>query len=406
MLPRLLYIGDVPVTRTVAGPLQLYRLLQNYPNERLAIVEANLHTSFHAARLPNVSYRRTWVCPRRATHSRWSKQVGFLALHWLRHRPLLDVRSIQSFRPEAVLTIAHGFSWQLAARIARRCDLPLSLIVHDHWPSSVQLPAGFAPVAEEWFGQVYRQATARLCISPYMAAYCTARYHAPATVLYPTRAQAHAEFQEPPARTHEVRRCPVVAYAGSISTPGYAAVLMACARAVQRLGGTLQIFGPDTSQQLERLGIRGENVVLQRFVPEGDLLTRLRAEADILLLPMSFEPCDRLNMEISFPSKLTEYTGAVLPILALAPSYSSVAHWARSNAGVAELVEALDEGNLARAITSLAQNPARRIDLARAAHEYGRIFSPSEDAVAFHDSVSMGVKQVVRRPARRSNGFA
>src|SRR5262245_3037215 len=37
-LPRLLYIGDVPVTDTFAGAALMYRLLAFYPADKLAIV--------------------------------------------------------------------------------------------------------------------------------------------------------------------------------------------------------------------------------------------------------------------------------------------------------------------------------------------------------------------------------
>ena len=44
-LPRLLYIGDVPVEASYHGSALLYRLLQTYPPDRLRIIEAGLAAS-------------------------------------------------------------------------------------------------------------------------------------------------------------------------------------------------------------------------------------------------------------------------------------------------------------------------------------------------------------------------
>ena len=41
-LPRLLYVGDVPVEASYHGSALIYRLLQRYPVERLRIVEGNI----------------------------------------------------------------------------------------------------------------------------------------------------------------------------------------------------------------------------------------------------------------------------------------------------------------------------------------------------------------------------
>src|SRR2546423_1601010 len=41
-LPRLLYVGDVPISSTIGGAALLYRLLESYPPERLLVVEGNL----------------------------------------------------------------------------------------------------------------------------------------------------------------------------------------------------------------------------------------------------------------------------------------------------------------------------------------------------------------------------
>jgi hypothetical protein len=63
---------------------------------------------------------------------------------------------------------------------------------------------------------------------------------------------------------------------------------------------------------------------------------------------MSFNAVDRANMEISFPSKLTDYTAVGLPLLIYGPHYCSAVQWARENPGVAEVVTADNAETLER----------------------------------------------------------
>ena len=70
-LPRLMYIGDVPVESTVAGSALIYRLLQDYPVDRLCIVEGNIATSQIDKRLPQVAYNSISVVIKRLLNSRF-----------------------------------------------------------------------------------------------------------------------------------------------------------------------------------------------------------------------------------------------------------------------------------------------------------------------------------------------
>ena len=60
-LPRLLYIGDVPVESSYHGSALLFRLLQGWPSERLRVIEANLLRSLPERRLPGIQYEELQV---------------------------------------------------------------------------------------------------------------------------------------------------------------------------------------------------------------------------------------------------------------------------------------------------------------------------------------------------------
>ena len=64
-LPRLVYVGDVPVESSTHGSGLLFRLLQDYPVGKLLVVEGWPSRSNPARRLPGVSYRQFALWPKR-----------------------------------------------------------------------------------------------------------------------------------------------------------------------------------------------------------------------------------------------------------------------------------------------------------------------------------------------------
>jgi len=170
-------------------------------------------------------------------------------------------------------------------------------------------------------------------------------YGAPGDVLYPSRAK-DSGIKTPPA-TYSRRDGPLVAaYAGSINSTDYARLIAVFAEALARRGGRLLLFGPHSASELARLGLQLPNVEPQGLVSSQMLIERLRREADVLFVPMSFETTGNVhqNMMFSFPSKLTDYTVTGVPLVISGPEQCSAVRWAREYPGVAEVV-ADQQGN-------------------------------------------------------------
>ena len=167
-LPRLLYIGDVPVEASYHGSALLYRLLQTYPPDRLRIIEAGLAASQVDRRLPRVIYSTALQPGRRWLHTRFHRWVSSVFSLQAASRLRAIERAVNGFKPEAILTVAHGYSWLTAAEFARRRQLPFHMIVHDDCPRVLRSLRPVQEWVERQFCRRYRQATARLCVSPYM----------------------------------------------------------------------------------------------------------------------------------------------------------------------------------------------------------------------------------------------
>jgi hypothetical protein len=386
MLPRLLYVGDVPVEASYHGSALLHRLLSNYPVDRLMIMETAT-PSQPDRRLPQVKYTTRPIARQRWLNTRFHPYaVAWFTLAGKNAGSKLS-QSINEFAVEAVFTVAHGFGWIAAAEIAKQRHVPLHLAVHDDWPRVADITPRFRNWIDEQFGKVYCQARSRLCVSPAMSRFYEGRYGAPATVVYPSRAAHASEFEKPPARIGSNDSQFTIAFAGTINSQGYIDALRALQNALKPVNGRLLIFGPLTVNVAEQIGLNDPSTKICGLLSSEQLLARLRDEADALFVPMSFADSDRGNMTMAFPSKLADYTATGLPLLIYGPAYCSAVNWASDNPGIAEVVES--ESGLRGAVASLAQHPDHRLALGTRVLEVGReYFSHARVQQVFHQVLS------------------
>jgi glycosyltransferase involved in cell wall biosynthesis len=207
------------------------------------------------------------------------------------------------------------------------------------------------------------------------AAYQT-RYGVEAEVLYPIRDAEMPLFDAPPEQLRRADGQFTVAFAGSINSTGYVKALVTLQGALEAIDGRLLIFGPLTADEAQQLALHSPCTIVRGMLTARELMTRLREEAHALFVPMSFEPVDRANMELAFPSKLADYTAVGLPLVIYGPSYCSAVGWARENPGVAEIVEARD--GLTEVVQRLANDPLLRHRLGMRALEAGRKYFTHE----------------------------
>ncbi len=357
--PRLAYVGHAPVEPTYYGSAVLYRLLEDYPREKLIVVESNLLTSLPQRRLPKVIYRILKTGRKRLLATRF----GAIYAAWLSSRAPCRAaelrRVLADLRPQAILTVAHGYAWITAAAYAKQGNLPLHLIIHDDWPRVANVPGWFRPSLDRRFRAVYRQAASRLCVSPPMEATYRRRYGVPGLVFYPLRQANAAKFTDPPPRLGRDNGPLTVAFAGTINSGGYMRALARLARSLEPSGGRLLIFGPLVPLDTAVDDLRKGNVEWRGMLPSDQLASQLRAEVDVLFAPMSFDAGDAENMKMGFPSKIADYTATGLALLICGPEYCSAVQWAKTYSPVAEVVTSEDPGALTNALNSLSSAPHR-----------------------------------------------
>lgn len=361
------------------GSALLWRLLEDYLPDRLLILEGKI-PSLPARRLARVEYANPHIRGHRLLFSRFQLQV---LPHFFRFAGALIgpiLHRAEAFNPGAIVTVAHGFYWQVAAAVAQRLDIPLHLIVHDHVPTTVAEGVEAQVWIEKAFSEVYASARSRLCVSPAMAERYLKWYGASADVLYPSRALRAKVFDAPPTRLGESVKKLTAVFAGSLYQP-YAAGMNALARILRREGGRLLVFGPADRSTAGRLGMSGDNIEYRGLIPSGELMAQCRAEADLLYVPMSFGTAERINTTLCFSSKLADYTSVGCPLLIHGPAYSSAVRWARENPTVAEVVDSEESDALEGALAALT-SPERRVALGREALRVGQTYFSHDRAKA------------------------
>ena len=360
VLPRLAIVGDVPVERSTAGALLLYRLFRSYPTDRLMVIQGS--ESPPERRIPNVSYSVLRTPGSRLLRTRFARFWSLLLMLAAPLRVEAIRRRIRDFQPDAILTVTNGSMWLAASQLGAQSGIPLHLILHDEWPAGFPIPAWATAFQTSHFGTHYRRARSRLCISQGMEEAYAGQYGIGGEVLLPCRGE------ESPEAVNRVRaddsQAPfVAAYAGSIWV---ADVLPMLWRLVPLLR---EVCGPDSGVDVytppeQAEGVGASPFHWRGFLPPVQLAEDLGKTASLLVLPVSFAPDQREAVERAFPSKLADYTAIGLPILIWGPESSAAVRWARTFPDAAEVVTEQSDEALREALRRLARSRELRQRLA------------------------------------------
>jgi len=259
---------------------------------------------------------------------------------------------IESYKPDLILTLTMYFEWQIAYKIARRLQLPLELVLHDRWESFVNPYS--AKQMRPKFKKVYQFAKHRFCISPTMEKLYHQETGVRGDVLFPIGNDhiPSVELVHDDLVNQEKKHLTVVFF-GNIWRP--LPTIIDLAHCLFEKGIKLVLFSNRDINFLREHGLQTPNVSAKHFLPNNELLTWCKMNADILYLPKSFDNDQELLIQYSFPSKLVDYTSLGLPIIIHAPRIASIVEFAEANKDTkfAEVVTSNEPDALASSITAL-----------------------------------------------------
>lgn len=294
------------------------------------------------------------------------------ALQWLRRRPAFAISAAAAVKVVARFAKEKGIQqiWavldspltiEVAARLVRLLGLPIYVTVwddveHNHHYFSVD---GWSRrIVDVAYAGLIRESTSLAVIGESMRDAYFRRYGKRGVIV---RHGLEIARREPEASVDLLR----IGFAGSVTArSAFSTLLDALDGCHWRVAGRpveLVLLGPRFdlwSRGSRRISCLGYRSVVDTVEALGS--------CDFSYLPQPFEADWRPFAELSFPSKLTTYLAAGVPLLLHAPAYASLQVYNRS-AGVALAVDSLDVGMLVAAMERLAGEDGLRQQLRAAA---------------------------------------
>lgn len=379
---RVLYISDIPVELSYAGPTLIYRLLEDYPTDSLLIIQGmEINQS---GRLSGVRYqlqKSSWIERLKASRLReWIS--GLLVLQeWIYFRRLIGVAD--QFKPDAIVTVSFRLKWLQALWLAQRRNIPLHVILHDDWLLTEKYGV-WQPFLSRQFKRLYSLAAGKYCISHTMEAYYRKMFGVSGQVLYPSRGKSDVlmSCRIRNGGSEPVRYC----YAGTLFTSDFAPLLDRLAKAIGAAGGELHMFTNEKREHLSEYNyLTRPHVIYHGMVAPEFLRKEMYNNMDVAILINSFEV--EVAFRYNFSSKLVEYTTVGLPVLIWGPASSGAVSWAIESGYEGVILENSD--GLVEKMVRRLSSPEMRLALAKHIQASGRRqFSYEQNREIFHKGIT------------------
>jgi glycosyltransferase involved in cell wall biosynthesis len=314
--------------------------------------------------------------------------LGRFSIHWLR-------RSLGGFAPEVVYAfVFRGETLEYAAWAAAENGVPLVVHVTD------QISGGDA-------GRIDRAlagAGAVLAVTADLAAVLAGRSGRPCDIYLPCGV-GPGDYLPDAGRAVKEGGGSVVRYLGSLHPPEYPdsnfGSLSEIARAVRQIRASgadirMELFGGGERTRRLSGGIACGDAVRYLGAPGREEAASLLASADLLVIPLTFDPAGREATRHCFSAKLPGCLASGTPTLIYAPAESAISAYCRER-GLGILVDQPSVEALAEVIRSVAADPAGARE--RAAKD--RDFALRELSV---ESLSAGLRERLCRLVREREG--
>ncbi|MGI0480758.1 hypothetical protein ACN4EE_08200 [Geminocystis sp. CENA526] len=364
-LPNLLVISaQVPET-AYSGSIVLYRLLESYPSDKLAVIGSPVQKN---SKVLNCKYEKLKLpFQRLSTRTRFSRLIR--SLRSLQIFPEFTISSItkmaKDFKPDVILSLMETQAYyHLAYRYAKFHQLPLVLIVHD-------IPETFEKVYE-WAKEqqikrnkeAYSYASKKLCVSPQMEAYLKEIYGSSGDVLYPHRSKNIKPRSPVDNKTLKQNDCLTIGYAGSLAY-GYGEQLKKMIPVFKKTNAKLRIY----SRSLNPLDSSDVVSYCGYTVTPEETWEKVQTECDAVILPYLWTNNQDLELlyRTHFPSKLSEYLALGMPILIFGPEYATGMQWGLQNIQSVLTITENNPDTWTEVLFKLRESPSLRTNLSHQA---------------------------------------
>lgn len=303
----ILFISSIPAKNISGGSVVFFNHLRKHKDFNiLEITNKTLETYKFIKKLRNYCKNTRLYYP-----------LEFLILLFIRKLLKVNYSEIRKFKPECVITVAHGDLFWVALKIARKMKIPIITFYHDWWPiffnQKNEYPTPFYYIHNYRFLKTYKRSSTNICVSEGMQKQLGK--HKSSFILPPyTGHREHAI-----AASNKLNSQFKIVYAGNISN-SYGSTLQEIISAKPKdiafeIIGNPEDWDKKTIKEYKKMGL------LSLPLPEETLFARLE-EATALLVLSSFDENIRLTMATNFPSKIMLYASIHKPIIIWGPTYS------------------------------------------------------------------------------------
>ena len=345
--PKILFIADeIPQTKN-AGSIQFYRLLQEYPPERLIVM--GRQTEHDVEKLPCSYYSFNFPLAERLRVTRFTSFVGDAQALGFFLKPLpTDLEKIaDSFKPEVIISLMQNITFYYPAYFyAKKKNIPLVLFCHDDAEHFSRIHKTFENHLLKRNSKIYQYATKRLCISPEMAVRWREKYGVPGDYIYPI---ASDDIISMPIQSNIALKSGgdnlTIGYAGSLAY-GYLEGIQEILPILEKSGALMRIYSDKLPGYPE-----SKNIFYAGFSKFAEQTwRRIQDECDAVIIPYSSETSFKNLYTTHFPSKLPEYIKLGLPIIINGPDYCNGKLWSNK---YPRAILSCNTGNLFETLTDL-----------------------------------------------------
>jgi glycosyltransferase involved in cell wall biosynthesis len=326
--PNVLLLSDEGPNLRSAGGILLYRLFEDYPVDKLRVIERYADAARGHLECKYSSLRTPWRRFEGSRFHRWKRSLrGFNLVPHVRME-ILDAL-VSDFAPQVVVCVMqHAAYYDAALRFAESHELPLILIIHDVNEQFEPVFPWALAASRRRDGQAYRRAVRRLCVSPEMEELCAHLYGVRGQVLYPNRSEDLLPRPIDEARRLKTDGKLTIGFVGNLNY-GYGEELLRLLPAFRSSGSRLIAYShPPGSSCVGLLDAR-DCLELRGFVPHYEAWRAVKSDCDVVILPYP-NPAGAMERlyRHHFPSKLPEYLALGMPVLVTGPEYATGVRWA------------------------------------------------------------------------------
>ncbi len=320
-IKKIIYISNIifPIKNSGGGSAVLYRHFSRFLAQGIKVLIVNTYASKAIksdAEFDELHIPKLWhYPPLRKKNGILLKIRAYLQYNLIK-------KNIQINQTDVVLGVLGEYTNWLSYFIAKKNKLKLNFFFHDEDGLFNQIANNEHLLSKQMLTKILNYTTHVFVVSTQMSDFLVQKgiVKSKIVLLYPIpSAQKPSNITGPNNKTF---------FAGWLNKKMHANIINNIALACKNNGTQLSIVSHFNKEQL---AITANNVSVLPFINNEELYFNFTQQFSFCMVFYSFDSTIEPRMLTSFPSKLTEYTTLQIPILIIAPPFSTLGIWAQKN---------------------------------------------------------------------------